>query len=144
MPESMRRTALRWRGRSRACKREHNSAAPVAGVAFGFGWTPCIGPVLTSVLALAATQEGAARAAGLLAAYSLGLGVPFMITGLAFGRLAGALGWVKRHSTALTAVSAVALAGFGLLLAFDRFVWLTNKLQYALQSIGLGRLLRLG
>ena len=119
-------------------------AAPVAGIAFGFGWTPCIGPVLTSVLLLAATQGGAARGAGLLAAYSLGLGVPFMATGLAFGRLTGALGWVKRHSNALTAVSAVALAAFGVLLAFDRMVWLTAKLQYALQSIGLGRLLQLG
>jgi cytochrome c-type biogenesis protein len=51
-------------------------AAPVAGVAFGFGWTPCIGPVLTSILAIAATQQGLARGALLLAVYSAGLGVP--------------------------------------------------------------------
>jgi cytochrome c-type biogenesis protein len=119
-------------------------AAPVAGVAFGFGWTPCIGPVLTSVLALAAKEQEAGKGAVLLAAYSLGLGVPFMATGLAFGRLAGALGWMKRHSTRVTAVSATALALFGLLLAFDRMVWLTNELNYALESIGLGRLRFLG
>jgi cytochrome c-type biogenesis protein len=119
-------------------------AAPVAGVAFGFGWTPCIGPVLTSVLALATTQDGVSRAAGLLAAYSAGLGVPFLATGLAFGRLAGALDWVKRHSTALTAASAVSLAAFGVLLALDRLVWLTDRLQGGLESVGLGRLLKLG
>jgi cytochrome c-type biogenesis protein len=119
-------------------------AAPVAGVAFGFGWAPCIGPVLTSVLALAATQQGVGRAAGLLIAYSAGLGLPFLATGLAFGRLAGALGFVKRHSTAITAVSAVFLGVFGVLLAFDRLVWLTNELQEGLTAIGLGRLLRLG
>jgi cytochrome c-type biogenesis protein len=119
-------------------------AAPVAGVAFGFGWTPCIGPVLTSVLALAATQHGVARATGLLAAYSAGLGLPFLATGLAFGRLAGALGFVKRHSAAITASSAVALGAFGVLLAFDRLVWLTNRLQDGLTAIGLGGLLKLG
>jgi cytochrome c-type biogenesis protein len=119
-------------------------AAPVAGVAFGFGWAPCIGPVLTSVLALAATQDGVGRAAGLLTAYSAGLGLPFLATGLAFGRLAGTLGFVKRHSTAITASSAVALGAFGLLLAFDRLVWLTNRLQEGLTAIGLGGLLKLG
>src|SRR5215469_14409873 len=65
-------------------------AAPVAGMAFGFGWTPCIGPVLGSVLAVAATQARAVQGATLLAAYSLGLGVPFLAAGLAFGRMAGA------------------------------------------------------
>jgi cytochrome c-type biogenesis protein len=72
-------------------------AAPVAGVAFGFGWTPCIGPVLTSILALAASRGDAGQGATLLAVYSAGLGLPFLVTGLAFGRLAGTLGWVKRH-----------------------------------------------
>ena len=119
-------------------------AAPVAGVAFGFGWTPCIGPVLTSVLALAATQDGAGRAAGLLLAYSAGLGLPFLATGLALGRLAGALGWVKRHSTGLTAASAASMAVFGVLLAFDRLVWVTARLQGGLEAIGLGRLKDLG
>jgi cytochrome c-type biogenesis protein len=119
-------------------------AAPVAGVAFGLGWTPCIGPVLSSVLALAATQEGTTRGAALLATYSLGLGVPFLATGLAFSRLTGAFGWVKRHFTAITAVSAVSLAFFGVLLTFNRLIWVTTQLQSALDTIGLGRLIRLG
>jgi cytochrome c-type biogenesis protein len=119
-------------------------AAPVAGVAFGFGWTPCIGPVLSAVLGKAASQHTAAQGALLLLFYSAGLGIPFMATGLAFGRLAGALGWVKRHSTAITATSALALGFFGVLLALNRFVWLTAKLQSGLTSLGLGRLLTLG
>jgi cytochrome c-type biogenesis protein len=119
-------------------------AAPVAGVAFGFGWSPCIGPVLTSVLALAATSQGLGRAAALLLAYSAGLGLCFLVTGLALGRLAGALRFVTRHSRALTAVSAVSLAAFGVLLALDRLVWLTDKLKGGLEAIGLGRLVTLG
>jgi cytochrome c-type biogenesis protein len=119
-------------------------AAPVAGAAFGFGWTPCIGPVLSAVLGKAAGQDTVGEGAVLLLFYSAGLGIPFMATGLAFGRLTGALGWVKRHSTAITASSALALGFFGVLLALNRFVWLTAKLQSGLQSVGLGRLLTLG
>jgi cytochrome c-type biogenesis protein len=119
-------------------------AAPVAGVAFGFGWTPCIGPVLTSILAIAASQGSGAQGALLLAVYSAGLGVPFLLTGLLFGRLAGALGWVKHHVQTLTAVSAFALASFGVLLVTDRLVWLTGELQRGLNAAGLGGLVELG
>jgi cytochrome c-type biogenesis protein len=119
-------------------------AAPVAGAAFGFGWTPCIGPILASVLAIAATQGRALEGATLLACYSLGLGLPFLVTGLAFGRLAGAFDWVRRHFTVLTFSSALVLAGFGTLLALDRLTWVTTELQTALQAVGLGRLVSLG
>lgn len=119
-------------------------AAPVAGVAFGFGWTPCIGPVLTSILAVAATHGAVGEGAALLAVYSAGLGLPFLVTGLAFGRLAGALGWVKRHVRGVTVTSSFALAAFGVLLMMDRLVWLTGELQRALDAVGLGRLVELG
>jgi cytochrome c-type biogenesis protein len=119
-------------------------AAPVAGAAFGFGWTPCIGPVLGAVLGKAATQSQVTQGAVLLLFYSAGLGIPFLATGLAFGRLAGALNWVKRHSVAITASSALALGFFGVLLTLNQFVWLTVKLQDGLRSVGLGRLLTLG
>ena len=119
-------------------------AAPIAGMAFGFGWTPCIGPVLGSVLAIAATQARAAQGATLLAAYSLGLGVPFLATGLAFGRMTGAFGWVKRHYAAITITSACALGFFGVLLALNRLTWVTSELQDAMRHLGLSRLVFLG
>jgi cytochrome c-type biogenesis protein len=119
-------------------------AAPVAGAAFGFGWTPCIGPVLGSVLAVAATRGRAADGATLLAAYSAGLGVPFLAAGLAFSRLTSTFAWVKRHFTAITVASAVALAFFGVLLTLNRLTWVTSQLQSALRALGLGRLVNLG
>lgn len=119
-------------------------AAPVAGMAFGFGWTPCIGPVLGAVLTLAAVQGRASHSLALLSSYSLGLGFPFLATGLAAGRLAGALGWVKRHFSAITLFSALSLAGFGVLLTLDRLTWVTSQLQALLSAIGLGRLNGLG
>jgi cytochrome c-type biogenesis protein len=119
-------------------------AAPVAGAAFGFGWTPCIGPVLGSVLAVAATSGSTGHGAALLAAYSLGLGVPFLATGLAFARLTGLFGWVRRRFTAITLASAISLAGFGVLLTLNRLTTVTSELQAALRHLGLGGLITLG
>ena len=118
-------------------------AAPVAGAAFGLGWTPCIGPVLGAALGVAATRD-TARAATLLVAYSLGLGVPFLVVGLGLGRLTGPLDWVRRHSRTITLVSAVILAAFGVLLLLNRFELLTARLQDALTAVGLKRLVTLG
>ena len=119
-------------------------APPIAGAAFGFGWTPCIGPVLGSILAVAATQQRVWAGASLLAVYSLGLGVPFLVTGLALGHLAGAFAWIKRHATALVVVASVSLGLFGVLLVFNRLVWVTSRLQEALRAIGLESLVNLG
>jgi cytochrome c-type biogenesis protein len=119
-------------------------AAPVAGAAFGLAWTPCIGPVLGSVLTVASTQNDTARGAALLIAYSLGLGVPFLIVGLALGRLTGALAWFKRHSRAITLASATLLGVFGVVLLLDRLSWVTAELQQALDSVGLDGLVTLG
>jgi len=119
-------------------------AAPVTGAAFGFGWTPCIGPVLGSVLAIAGTTGHAAHAAALLAVYSVGLGLPFLVVGLALGRLGGALAWVKRHTTAITLASAVVLAVLGVLLVFNDLTRVTTDTQSLFRSVGLGRLVTLG
>jgi cytochrome c-type biogenesis protein len=111
-------------------------APPVAGAAFAFGWTPCVGPVLGSVLAIAATQDGAIRGALLLATYSAGLAIPLLVTGLAFQRAVGPLRWTRRHAGALTRVMATVLAGYGLLLLLDRLSWLTGALQNGLGPSG--------
>jgi cytochrome c-type biogenesis protein len=67
------------------------------GIAFGFGWTPCIGPILASILLYASTAGGAGKGAALLFVYSIGLGLPFLLTGLALSRALIAFRWIKRH-----------------------------------------------
>jgi cytochrome c-type biogenesis protein len=119
-------------------------AAPIAGAAFGLGWTPCIGPILGTVLGFAAQGQDLGRAALLLTAYSLGLGVAFLAVGLAFGRFAAPLAWVKRHSKALTLVSAAVLAVFGLILLFDELPRVTAWLSDVMDSIGLRSLVEIG
>ena len=123
----------------------YGRAAPaVAGAAFGFGWTPCIGPVLTSVLAIAATSGRASTGASLLGVYALGLGLPFMVTGLLMARLTGSLRWVKSHIQQILIGSSLLMAGFGILLLFNRLIWITTQLQTVMRAVGLERLVNLG
>ena len=105
-------------------------AAPVAGAAFAFGWTPCVGPVLASVLAIAAQQHGVWRGGTLLLAYSAGLGLPFLVTAVAFDRVKGLFHWLQAHAGVVTGVSAAALGGLGVLLVLDRLAWVTTQLQH--------------
>jgi cytochrome c-type biogenesis protein len=115
-------------------------APPVMGIAFGFGWTPCIGPVLGGVLGLAASGSTLASGVVLLVAYSLGLGVPFLITGVATGRLTTALARFRRRLWIVDVVSGVALVAFGILLVTDNLHWLASIAAHLLRAIGLGRL----
>ena len=105
------------------------NAAPVTGAAFAFGWTPCIGPVLGSVLAIAAGQSDVLRGGVLLGVYAAGLTLPLLVTAVLFGRLGRALRWVRRHGIALTRGSAMVLAVYGVLLVSDRLSSLTRVLQ---------------
>jgi cytochrome c-type biogenesis protein len=118
--------------------------APVAGAAFGFGWTPCIGPVLGSVLAVAARQQALGEGALLLAVYAAGLALPFMVTALAFDRSVMALRWTRRHSRTLTRTAAVVLGIYGVLLGLDQLGWVTVRLQQAASALGLDWLVTLG
>ena len=96
--------------------RPGRATAMPLGMAFAAGWTPCIGPVLGGILTLAAAQGGSVRAALLLLAFSLGLGVPFLLVGLGVGQAMGAFGWIRRHHDAISVVSGTILVAFGALL----------------------------
>jgi cytochrome c-type biogenesis protein len=103
-------------------------AAALLGVAFAVGWTPCVGPTLAAILTLSAGAGGAAEGAILLAAFSLGLGLPFLAFGLAFTRSLGLVGWFRRNRRAVSLASASLLIGFGILLITGQLVETTARL----------------
>lgn len=115
-------------------------AAPVMGMTFAFGWTPCITPVLAAVLGLASSGGTLARGEEMLVAYSFGLGVPFVLTGLAFGRLSGALGFARRHSRAVSLVSGALLAALGVLIITGEVGVVSSWTNSLLDHIGLSAL----
>jgi cytochrome c-type biogenesis protein len=115
-------------------------AAPVMGMTFAFGWTPCITPVLAAVLGLASSGGTLARGEEMLVAYSFGLGVPFVLTGLAFGRLSGALGFARRHSRAVSMASGALLAALGVLIITGEVGVVSSWSNSLLEHIGLGGL----
>ncbi len=115
-------------------------APPVMGMAFAFGWSPCIGPALAGVLSLASSEGTLGRGVGLLVAYSLGLGLPFVLAGVAFGRLGAVFALVRRHFRLVNMVAGSILIAFGVLLLTNNVSYLSNFFIHLLDRLGLKRL----
>ena len=118
--------------------RRAGSGGPVvAGLAFAIAWTPCVGPTLASILAAASTSATVGHGGVLLAFYSLGLAVPFLLTAVAFDRATNAFRWIRDHYLIVTAVSGIVLVAMGILILSGELTRLNVQAQHALKSVGL-------
>jgi cytochrome c-type biogenesis protein len=109
----------------------------VAGAAFAFAWTPCVGPTLGSILTAASVQGTVAKGAILLFFYSAGLAVPFLLTAVAFTRMTSAFRWLRSRYLIITALSGVVLIAMGVLLLTGELTRLNIEAQNALNSMGI-------
>jgi cytochrome c-type biogenesis protein len=113
------------------------------GLSFGLGWTPCIGPTLGATLLIASQAERVGEGALLLLVYSLGLGIPFVLSALGVSRLTGALSFFRRHQQAILRASGGLLVAFGLLLFFNRVYVISAWIQRGMDAAGLEELIGL-
>ncbi len=109
----------------------------VAGAAFAIAWTPCIGPTLGAILTAASLTDSAGRGALLLAVYSAGLAIPFIVTALAFSRMTTAFAVVKRHYQLIVAIGGVILIAMGILIWTGEITQLNIRLERWAQDVGL-------
>lgn len=110
---------------------------PVMGAAFAFGWTPCIGPFLASALLLGANGDTVGEGMLVLFFYSVGLGVPFLLTSLLLAKAFSAFNWVKKYLTQITVASGLMLAFFGVLMVTGRITDLSAWFSDLMISLGL-------
>jgi cytochrome c-type biogenesis protein len=115
----------------------------VAGLAFAVAWTPCVGPTLASILAAASTADSVGHGGVLLAFYSLGLAVPFLLTAMLFDRATATFRWIRDHYVVVTAVSGLILIGMGLLMLTGELTRLNVEAQRFLDDVGLDVLYRI-
>lgn len=115
------------------------SGAYVLGLAFAFGWTPCIGPQLGAILSLAASEASVTRGTFLLGVYALGLGVPFLLFAIYLPRLGGLMAWMKRHMAQIEKIMGLLLWTIGLLMltgGFSAFSYWLLEIFPALAYVG--------
>ena len=124
----------------RLMQRAGRGGPVLAGAAFALAWTPCTGPTLGAILTVAGTSSSASRGAVLLAVYSAGLGVPFLITGLAFGRATSLFTVIKRHYPIVIGTGGAVLIAMGVLIWTGEFTQLNVHVSSWLNSLGLPNL----
>jgi cytochrome c-type biogenesis protein len=117
--------------------RAGNGGPVIAGAAFAIAWTPCIGPTLAAILSAASLSESAGHGAFLLAVYSAGLAIPFLLSAVAFSRMTTAFAVVKRHYAAIVAAGGVILVVMGVLVYTGELFQLNIEAQKLLDSVGL-------
>ena len=115
-------------------------APPLMGMAFGFGWTPCIGPVLAAILTLAASQETAGRGMFLLFVYSMGLGIPFIAAGIGVTKVYAGIRILQRHLRTINVLSGILMVVFGWLFITGRITDLSSVISEWMIRLGLERL----
>jgi cytochrome c-type biogenesis protein len=109
----------------------------VAGAAFALAWTPCVGPTLGAILGLASTGQSTLAGAGLLAVYSAGLAIPFLLTAIGFSRAQRSFAWMKRHYRPIQIASGVVLVAMGALVYTNELFRLNIEAQRFLDQFGL-------
>ncbi|RMH41666.1 MAG: cytochrome c biogenesis protein CcdA [Alphaproteobacteria bacterium] len=113
--------------------------AYVLGLAFAFGWTPCIGPQLGAILSIAASEGSISRGTLLLGVYALGLGIPFILVAAFFPRMRGLMNWMKRHMDRIERIMGLLLWTVGLLMltgGFSRFSFWLLEVMPGLARLG--------
>ncbi|MCV2881069.1 cytochrome c biogenesis CcdA family protein [Actibacterium sp. XHP0104] len=113
--------------------------AYVLGLAFAFGWTPCIGPQLGAIISMAASEANVARGTLLLGVYAAGLGIPFLLVAAFFPRLSGVMAWMKRHMEQIERIMGLLLWTIGLLMltgGFSSFSYWLLETFPALANLG--------
>lgn len=131
------RLGRQWKIAALTTRASTGGSPIIAGAAFAIAWTPCVGPTLGAILGLAATTTGTGQGATLLAVYSAGLALPFLLCAAAYGRALATLTWFKRHYAAIQLTSGLLLAAMGVLVFTGELFRLNIAIQEALDGLGL-------